>query len=143
MQFEFLIPEVHGKGRPRFSLRTKSSYTDPKTRKYERDIRLLCGKAMKEAGIMHPTDRPVCVSITAFFKVPKSGTKAQREAKRQNLIVPGRPDIDNIAKAVFDGMNGVAYLDDQQIQSAQISKMYSDTVFGVMVSVMWNDGSEN
>jgi Holliday junction resolvase RusA-like endonuclease len=143
MQFEFLIPEVHGKLRPRFSLRTHSSYTDPKTRKYEHEIRMRCTQAMKEAGIMHPTDKPCRVQISAFYKVPKSGTKADREAKRQNLIVPGRPDIDNIAKAVFDGMNGVAYLDDQQIQSAQISKQYSESVYGVLVSVYWNEDSEN
>ena len=143
MQFEFFIPEIHGKGRPRFSSRSGTSYTDARTRKYERDIRFLCGKAMKDAGILHPTDKPVTVSITAYFKISKSGTKAVREAKRQNLMVPGRPDVDNIAKAVFDGMNGVAYLDDQQIRSCSVTKLFSDELFGVAVSVYWDHESEN
>ena len=43
------------------------------------------------------------------------------------LISPTKkPDLDNIAKAILDSLNGIAYKDDSQIVSLLISKKYSD-----------------
>ena len=43
------------------------------------------------------------------------------------LINPTKkPDLDNIAKAILDSLNGIAYKDDSQIVSLLISKKYSD-----------------
>ena len=35
-----------------------------------------------------------------------------------------KPDIDNIAKAILDGLNGIAYGDDNQISELEIQKLY-------------------
>ena len=37
-----------------------------------------------------------------------------------------KPDLDNIAKAVLDSLNGIAYKDDSQIVSMVVSKKYSN-----------------
>ena len=35
-----------------------------------------------------------------------------------------KPDLDNIAKAVLDGLNGLAFDDDKQVVSLKVSKRY-------------------
>jgi Holliday junction resolvase RusA-like endonuclease len=35
-----------------------------------------------------------------------------------------KPDLDNLAKSVLDGLNGVVYLDDSQLVSLHITKVY-------------------
>ena len=35
--------------------------------------------------------------------------------------------MDNIAKIILDGLNGVAYTDDKQVTRLEIEKVYSDT----------------
>lgn len=42
------------------------------------------------------------------------------------LMPAKKPDIDNIAKAVLDALNSVAYRDDIQIVELQIRKQYSE-----------------
>lgn len=42
------------------------------------------------------------------------------------LMPAKKPDIDNIAKAVLDALNSVAYRDDTQIVELQIRKQYSE-----------------
>ena len=44
-----------------------------------------------------------------------------------------KPDCDNIAKAILDALNGLAYEDDSQIVSAVILKRYG---FPARVEVM-------
>ena len=46
---------------------------------------------------------------------------------RDGLLRPTtKPDIDNVIKAVLDGLNGVAYADDSQVVALSASKCYSD-----------------
>lgn len=42
--------------------------------------------------------------------------------KRQHATT--KPDIDNIIKAVLDGLNGVAFKDDKQVTSIKATKFY-------------------
>jgi Holliday junction resolvase RusA-like endonuclease len=46
-----------------------------------------------------------------------------------------KPDIDNVAKAFLDAMNGTVYLDDTQVVELNIKKVYS-AVAGVDVAIM-------
>ena len=46
---------------------------------------------------------------------------------QQGLILPTKkPDTDNIAKAILDALNGLAYYDDAQICQLEVYKFYSD-----------------
>jgi Holliday junction resolvase RusA-like endonuclease len=35
-----------------------------------------------------------------------------------------KPDVDNLAKAILDALNGVAYEDDSQVYSLEVQKWY-------------------
>ena len=65
--------------------------------------------------------------IPKSFPIPKSFNKRQKQQALNNEIFPTKkPDIDNVAKAVFDALNGVIYKDDSLIVSTHISKLYED-----------------
>ena len=45
----------------------------------------------------------------------------------RGLILPTKkPDADNIAKAILDALNGLAFYDDAQVVYLQVSKRYSN-----------------
>lgn len=127
MILKFTVPgEPVGKGRAR-AARTKMGvrmFTPEKTRSYEAIVRSISAEAM---GTMTPIEGPVAMHLKAFFSAPKSLSKADKElAKRDALPVTKKPDVDNIAKSLADGMNGIVYRDDAQVFSVTASKFYSD-----------------
>lgn len=103
------------KGRPRFG--KGSVFTPEQTRKYEEVIRKSAGKAM--AG-RPPFDGPVGVKCEFCFKAPKKSAENVGEWK------VGRPDLDNLLKAVTDAMNGIVYSDDSQIAITLATKKQAD-----------------
>lgn len=99
------------KERPRFA--RGHAYTPKATKDYEEII----ATHAKAAGCK-PLDRPCIVDITATFAYPK-GEKGFRYCTK-------RPDLDNIAKALTDAMNGIAYSDDSLIVGLNVSKNYGE-----------------
>lgn len=72
-------------------------------------------------------DKPVSVTIQAVFDVPVSFSKKKREKCLTGQISPqGKPDTDNIAKAVLDGLNDIAYKDDKQVVQLCVTKTYGE-----------------
>ena len=122
-----------GKQRPRFSRISKTVYTPNKTAKYEKQI----AKAYTDSGgKCIPADCYVSVSVSAFFPIPKSYSKKKREDCLERILRPDKkPDIDNIIKAVLDGLNGVAYEDDKQVVEAIGRKYYTEGDGYLWVSV--------
>jgi Holliday junction resolvase RusA-like endonuclease len=107
------------KGRPRFT-RQGRTYTPAKTKTYEEQVAVLAKAACPE-----PFKTPVAVLVTAVFPVPLTYPKKRREACLNGLERhTKRPDLDNIVKAVTDGMNGVVYGDDSQIVRLVANKVY-------------------
>lgn len=108
-----LTPMV--KQRPRFVNHNgrRFVYTDKKTVDFE--------KSFKELSM------PYCVNINRvrvnhicihFFKVrPKSLSK-------KILAWRTRPDLDNLAKAVLDSLQGIAFDDDGQLDSIVLKKSF-------------------
>ncbi len=67
------------------------------------------------------------LSVFAYFPIPKSANKKQREAMLKGDIRPTKkPDWDNVGKLVSDALNGLAYHDDSSIVAAHVYKWYSD-----------------
>ena len=62
-----------------------------------------------------PIPGPVMVNIRFHIQRPKShfGTRGLRIAAPVNHAQ--RPDVDNLIKAVFDALNGIAWVDDTQV----------------------------
>ena len=110
-----------GKARPR--LGKGRIYTPQQTLDYE----ALVGWTYKNKYNVDKmgTDNPLKMNIKAYFKIPKSETRPMK-AYLKDKYYPHKPDSDNIAKIVMDGLNGLAYLDDNQVVSLNVEKWYTD-----------------
>lgn len=120
------------KGRPRFArigayVRT---YTDAKTRAFEEYVATLALNAMRNADFSRIGDDGGCtaVTITANYVPPKSWTKKKLGLLAKFICLPmtKKPDIDNIAKSVLDGMNQVVFEDDHLVTDLTVKKVYTD-----------------
>lgn len=121
---EFVVPgNPRGKGRPRMT-RNGHVYTPAETAAYENLIALACKDAR---GDNSPYNSPVSVHIYVGKQVPASKSKRTKQAMLAGEIRPAtKPDLDNVIKAVLDGCNGVAYLDDKQIVELSTEAWYAD-----------------
>ena len=125
----FEIPgDPVAKARPRAAMVAGRArlYTPAKTEKYEARVALFAQQAMAGRPVMAG---PVALSVTALFPIPASWPKKRQAAARAGTEQhTKRPDLDNILKAIKDGMNGVAWKDDSQVcVLRECRKGYSDT----------------
>jgi len=121
----FEVPgNPRGKGRPRMT-RSGHVYTPSETAAYENLIALACRDARGNKG---PFTGPVAMHIHVGKQVPASKSKRTRQAMLAGEIRPAtKPDLDNVIKAVLDGCNGVAYLDDRQIVELTATAHYAES----------------
>jgi Holliday junction resolvase RusA-like endonuclease len=129
-----------GKGRARSFIRAGQigHYTPEKTRTYEGMIRTA---AMQELGNKPALDCPVEFVLRAIFPVPASWSERKRQQAITGEIKPGKkPDLDNIAKAWNDALNGVVYRDDSLICRMTLDKRYGPHAL-VVVTVRPVEGS--
>jgi len=114
-----------GKQRPRVT-KQGIAYTPKETVNYETFVKLLYMQKYNNIKLKGP----LRMTIKAFYKIPKSVSKKEKELMLQNIIRPTKkPDMDNIAKIIADALNEVAYEDDKQIVEMQIKKFYSEDEF--------------
>ena len=132
LSIAFVIPgEPQAKARARSRImrardgrQVVAHYTPRRTAIYEAMVRALAYQAMAGA---RPTDRPVAVTIAAHRSIPASWQRSRRDKAVAGDVLPtSRPDLDNVAKAVLDGLTGVVYLDDSQVCDLTKRKRYSD-----------------
>lgn len=129
MKRQIIIPgEPQGKGRPRFARMGKftRTYTPRKTHDYELAVQIAYANAYAGEEPA-PKGTPVCVEIEALYGIPKSASKAKREAMICGNIRPlKKVDIDNLIKIILDSLNGVAWEDDVQVVQVAAEKWYSE-----------------
>jgi Holliday junction resolvase RusA-like endonuclease len=80
--------------------------------------------ASEVLGDRAPIEVPVSFELTAVFAVPSSWSGKKRQRALDGEIKPGKPDLDNIAKAWSDAFNGVVFRDDSQICNMTLAKRY-------------------
>jgi Holliday junction resolvase RusA-like endonuclease len=116
--------QPHGKGRPRASTRGGfvRLYTDLLTRNYEE---LVARQSKAAMGDIEVISTPVAVRINAYFLVPISWTKKKRKQAIEGEIVPGKPDLDNIAKSILDGIQNTIISDDRNVIKLTVEKRYA------------------
>lgn len=123
--------EPMGKQRPRASFIAGHAtvYTPKKTQGYE--ARFASAYADKYPDVP-PTANAIKVSVFAFFALTKADHNSKGEPNKRGtaklkgeVLCVKKPDCDNIAKAVLDGLNGVAFLDDSQAVQLFITKAYA------------------
>ena len=131
----FIVPgQPQGKGRPRVGKVGNHArlFTPQKTVAYEGLVAHAAHAAMAGQPLL---EGPVSVLMNIDCQVPASWSqKKQRDALAGRITPTTKPDIDNVIKAVFDGLNGVVWKDDVQVTVLSVSKVYSATP-QVMVSL--------
>jgi len=124
----FVVPgQPQGKGRPRVGNIGGHArmFTPAKTVAYEGVIGLHAQIAMANRDLL---DEPVLVRMFVACQVPASWSqRKQRDALEGRLFPSSKPDVDNVVKAVFDGINGVVWRDDVLVVDLELKKRYSST----------------
>ena len=112
------------KGRPRFARRGKfvSTYSPKTTVDYESKVSESAKLAM---GASEPLETPVGAYVYITLPVPASYSKKRTQACLSGQERPTKKsDIDNYCKAIFDGMNGIVFVDDSLVVSLHATKVY-------------------
>jgi Holliday junction resolvase RusA-like endonuclease len=108
------------KGRPKFT-RMGHAYTPKKTADYEKAIR---EHYQTEGGALF--DGAIEVRLEFLMPVPKSfPKKIHKQIEEGTLKHTKKPDADNLAKAILDALNEVAFTDDSHITKLTLIKKYS------------------
>ncbi len=129
MMLKFTVPGApYGKGRPRVTTRGgkhPTMYTPEKTVNYEGLVATIAQMAM---GGMPLIDGAVSVQMDIVCQIPASWSQRKKLQAQNGVINPTtKPDIDNVEKAIFDGLNGVVWCDDVQVVEVQKRKRYGST----------------
>lgn len=132
----FLVPgEPIGKGRPRVGKVGNHArlFTPAKTVNYEGLIAHTAQQAMAGRDLIRG---PVMVELHITVSVPQSWSKKRKLLALAGQIFPTKkPDKDNIIKAIYDGINGVVWVDDVQAVDGHQRKRYGE-VPGVAVRIV-------
>lgn len=110
MIIEFTLPiEPVAKGRPRFS-RQGHAYTPKVTRTFEKTVWMMSSQYRPR----NPFVGPIELSCRFIVAAPK------RKVREQPYV---KPDLDNLLKALTDGLKGF-WVDDAQIVKMSAVKIY-------------------
>ena len=96
-----------------------------------REYRERCRVAWLEAGRPTFGDQPLRVAM--LFELPRP--------RRAKPVPCGRPDVSNLAKAVEDALDGLAWRDDAQIVTLSASKVWGDPPGRTIVTIMGAGGA--
>jgi len=125
MRFTVPGPPV-GKARARVVVNhgRAHAFTPEKTARFENLVRM----AFTSKFPRHvPLTGPIWLEVEAYFQPPKRLKLRNGKEGYESIPHVTRPDASNVAKAVEDALNGVAYRDDSQITYFSVNKCYSLT----------------
>ena len=133
-QVSLVIPgEPIPKARAR-TLKAGYSFT-PKTTVEYRELIQSCWLA---EHLVEEITHPIQMAIKFFLGAPKYLQKKNPTGISLELLpAAGRKDVDNMAKAIMDALEGLAYKNDSQIYSLLVVKYYSDNP-RAEVMISWN-----
>ncbi|WP_137279246.1 RusA family crossover junction endodeoxyribonuclease [Pseudomonas rhizoryzae] len=135
---EFVVPgKPIGKGRPRAVTRKRrdkstgqlgtytAHITPARTEAYEESIARAGEIAMAGRDLI---PHPVMVELQILLPIPQSKSKKWKAQAVAGQVFPTtKPDMDNVIKAIYDGLNGVVWRDDVQVVDAIVRKRYAET----------------
>ncbi len=135
-KIQFEIPgDVQAQQRPKFSRMGKGvKAIDPKeSRDYKSFVRLVAAEHAPAELITSD----IRLEIDVYRKIPKSFSKKKHQMALNGELRPTtKPDIDNLAKGIKDGLSKVLWYDDSQVIELVARKWYSDSPRAV-VTVEW------
>lgn len=119
-----IVPEAWRRARVMRLKRGVRHFTDAKTRSYEAQIGFAAKLAMRGQPLL---SGPVSAVMTFSLPIPASWPHRKAQDASLGLTLPTvAPDLDNLAKAVLDGCNGVVFEDDKQVVYLEATKRYAD-----------------
>lgn len=99
-------------------------YTPARTQHFSNEVRRVVDHVFDGRS---PIEGPVKLDMTFVMQVPASWPKWKRAAALEGLIAPtGRPDMDNLEKALLDALNAVAMVDDSYVVDRSARKIYGE-----------------
>jgi Holliday junction resolvase RusA-like endonuclease len=133
----FIVPgRPRGKARPRLG-RAGHVYS-PDAGNFQSDVKAL-GLNSKNDNGAELADGPVEMYIVIERRMPKAWSK-KKKAAQLGAPAMGRPDINNVASAVFDALEGIYYYDDLQIGTVTVSRTWADR-HATTITVKTGEGS--
>jgi Holliday junction resolvase RusA-like endonuclease len=138
MKIEFNVPAV-----PVAQPRARATAINGMARMYEakkshpiHEFKATCRMACDSAFRKAPLTGPLHVMLEFLFPRPAAKQWKSRAMVREWKTT--KPDVDNLAKAVFDALNGIMWADDSQIVTCSVGKMIAsgDEQPGVKVTVI-------
>ena len=111
--------------RPRFDSRNKRAYEKANIKAYKQRVGYIARKEFKQPI---ERDTPLEINMKFYMPIPKylSNVKKNRlTLEKEVRYVTKKPDLDNLLKAILDGLNGIAYFDDGQVVKLSVEKVYS------------------
>lgn len=110
---------------------------NPRAGNWKNDVRQEAQKAFEGA---EPTRRPITLLLTFFRARPQAHRDAHGRVKPawQNAMPTAKPDSLKLARGVEDALTGIAYVDDAQVVTLRVQKVFSERP-GVGIYVAWRD----
>lgn len=119
MNISFTIPgKPYAKKRPRFSRKLGRAFDPKENGQFEGTV-----AAIALPHFPQPLSGPIALTVNVTFATPQSWSKKKTSetVHRPHLQ---KPDADNLAKAVCDGLNRIAWADDSQIYELTVRKFW-------------------
>lgn len=117
---------IKAKERPRMT-KTGRVYTAKETRQFEASVAAWARK-LKVPKLRYP----IAVTLRMYENSPLPLTV---ELSRVGLTYNEQGDIDNLAKAILDGMNRIMYKDDKQIAKLSLERAFTSGRGGFEVTL--------
>ncbi len=86
---------------------------------FKASVRMAARQAYQGAPLAGP------IRIVATFVMPRPGRLRWKTRPMPRCLHASKPDIENVAKAIFDALTGLAWNDDAQIAITTLTKVYA------------------
>lgn len=113
-------------GRPRAKQSARAVRTQNGVRFFQpANVENYCGRvsALARLAIPEPIAGAVSLRLSIVLRTPTSWSKMRRAQLNRATVLP---DLDNAAKAVMDGLNEIAWINDKQVTELSVEKHYGD-----------------
>lgn len=100
------------------------SFTPKRNMAFEAHIRAIGAVTMAKTGTAPTPD--ACTAEIAVERAPPKSWSKKKAVEMRGQPITGRPDVDNLAKAILDALNEVAYEDDAQISDLHFSRRWGE-----------------
>jgi Holliday junction resolvase RusA-like endonuclease len=115
------------------------SYQPKKVSDYAERVAMSALKELSDSNTTHPAHGPLIAIIDCLFRRPKNHFKSSGDLSkkgRTELYCMKNKDLDNIAKNILDGMQGVVFCNDKQVIDLRVKKEWTEGKEAIYVKII-------